>query len=94
MILIKEITSENMRQFAGLPANILVAEHKKGPLLMKHIHYMIGIVVSGDDGNGGRLFYVQFSNDESSPSFNTVFELIEDQRALYSFYYIEIKKQK
>lgn len=87
MILIKEITSQNMRQFAGLPANILVVEYKEGPVPKGHMQSMIGIIVSGDN------FFVQFMNDESSPSYDTIFELIEDQQELYSFYYIEVKKQ-
>jgi hypothetical protein len=93
MILIKEITLQNASQFIGMPANILVAEHKKGDRLMKHIHYMIGIVVSGFDKQGGCHFYIQFTNGSVSGFYKTVLLLIEKESPYFSFYYIEIKKQ-
>ena len=86
MILIKEITSQNMRQFAGMPANIFVVVPRG------HMQSMVGIIVLGNDA-ASPYFFVQFMNGETSPSYNTVFELIADQRGLSSFYYIEVKKQ-
>jgi len=93
MILIKEITLQNAKQFAGMPANVLVAEHKQGPLVMKHWHYLIGIIVAQYDAEPGKQFYIQFTNGRVSGCYNTVFELIEKECQYFSFYYIEIKKQ-
>lgn len=92
MILFKEITQKNCQEFAGLPANIMVAEHKQGPVKLKHSFCLIGIVVCEIDQKEGRYFYVQFSNGNSSGVYNSVFELLEKESGVFSFYYVEIKK--
>ena len=93
MILIKEITAKNCTQFNGMPANILVAEHKQGERQMKHWFYLIGIVVCEMDEQEGRYFYIQFTNGDSSGIYDTVFHMLEKEAEYFSFYYIEIKKQ-
>ena len=93
MILFKEITLKNCTQFAGLPANVMVAEHKKGDIQIKHAFYLIGIIVCQLDERAGRYFYIQFSNGDSSGIYDSVFELIAKEERIFSFYYIEIKKQ-
>jgi hypothetical protein len=99
MILIKEITIENCKQFRGLPANVMVVEHKRGDMQMKHSFYLIGIIVCEphhplmrEKNEWG--FYIQFTNGDKSGFYNSVTELMEDQQVIYSFYYIEIKKQQ
>jgi len=101
MILIKEITIENCQAFKGLPANIMVVEHKRGDKQMKHSFYLIGMIVSelGEiaDEQGDHLisqwqFHVQFTNGSRSGVYNSVKDLLQEQAKYFSFYYIEIKK--
>jgi hypothetical protein len=93
MILFKEITAQNCLKFIGLPANIMVADHKQRDFITKNKFFLIGIVVCQVDEREGRYFYIQFSNGDSSGIYDSVFELIEKEERIFSFYYIEIKKQ-
>ena len=82
MILIKEITESNIRQFDDLPNNILV--------VAKGLLSSIGIIVCRTDD---WAFYIHFADGTESGLYNTVIELIRAEGSYFSFYYIEIKKQ-
>jgi hypothetical protein len=94
MLLIKEITLENCMQFNGLPANVMVVEHKQGDFRFRHSFYLIGIIVAEEDKFGGWSFYIKFTNGNSSGVYNSVQELMQKENDYFSFYYIEIKKQQ
>ena len=94
MVLIKEITIKNCTQFTGMPASILVVEHKKGERKMRHMYYLMGIVVCQHGNDGGKYFYIQFSTGGVTGSYPTVSAMLKAEAEYFSFYYIEIKKQQ
>jgi hypothetical protein len=89
MVLIKEITLKNFREFEGMETNVLVVESKEGPIKMKHTFYLVGIVVPDTHLKG---YHVNFTNGSHSGGYyKKVSDLIKGLSHLYKFFYIEIK---
>jgi hypothetical protein len=86
MIMIKRLTSENWKQFKGLPVDILVRE---GGLEFwpKKSHLDIGIVV-WDAGK----YCIQWQTGKAEHWSDSIGTMIEKLESSVSFYYIEIKQ--
>jgi hypothetical protein len=85
MILIKQITIENYKEFKGLPVDILV-RLGGDEVWTKSTHPPLGMVI----WDSGR-YYIQWQNGNAGHWYMTIFEMIERLHGSVSFYHIEIK---
>jgi hypothetical protein len=85
MVLIKQLTQQNWKNYIGLPCDILVREggSKVWP---RKVHRDIGIVVKK-----GQQVYIKWQGGGFTDCFNSVGEMIEQASEVFSFYYIEFK---
>jgi hypothetical protein len=92
MIILKEVTLENYKQFIGLLGNVMVVESNQEGR-KEYNELRVGIIVRKDMDECWR-YYVQFSNGTRTQGYVSFLSLISDQSEFFYFVNIEIKNKK
>ncbi len=87
-LVLEQITRENLYLFKGVESNILVVEHKRGPIVSKHSHYDVGLVCWKYEK---RRFSIRWARGfESIESYATLSGMIDSLSKFYDFFCIKI----